>query len=48
MATQNRGMAHCDRVAISRRKRLDWSHAKRMAVIFTINCEYWNLPKDAS
>ncbi|MFN0164106.1 MAG: hypothetical protein ACKVQQ_22960 [Burkholderiales bacterium] len=41
-------MAHYDWVPISRRKPLKWPHGKRMAVIFTINCEYWDLLKDST
>ncbi|MBL8380729.1 MAG: hypothetical protein JNM79_22865 [Burkholderiales bacterium] len=41
-------MAHYDWVPIVKRKPLKWPHGKRMAVIFTINCEYWDLLKDSS
>jgi allantoinase len=33
---------------IIKRGRLRWPHGKRLAVIITMNCEYWDLTKDTS
>ncbi|MBL8383034.1 MAG: hypothetical protein JNM90_08180 [Burkholderiales bacterium] len=41
-------MAHYDWVPISRRQPLRWPHGKRLALIITLNCEYWDLLKDSS
>lgn len=41
-------MAHYDWVPISKRQPLRWPNGKRLALIITINCEYWDLLKDSS
>ena len=41
-------MAHYDWVPISKRQPLKWPNGKRLALIITINCEYWDLLKDSS
>lgn len=41
-------MAHYDWVPISKRQPLKWPDGKRLALIITINCEYWDLLKDSS
>jgi len=35
-----------DWVPMVRRKPLKWPHGKRLALIITVNCEYWDLLKD--
>ncbi len=30
------------------RKPLRWPHGKKLAVIITMNCEYWDLTKDTT
>ncbi len=40
-------MAHYDWVPISKRQPLKWPDGKRLALIITINCEYWDLLKDS-
>jgi peptidoglycan/xylan/chitin deacetylase (PgdA/CDA1 family) len=40
-------MAHYDWVPISRRKPLKWPDGKRLALIITLNCEYWDLLKES-
>lgn len=40
-------MAHYDWVPISKRQPLKWPNGKRLALIITINCEYWDLLKDS-
>jgi allantoinase len=41
-------MAHYDWVPISKRLPLKWPGGKRLALIITINCEYWDLLKDST
>ncbi len=41
-------MAHYDWVPISKRQPLKWPNGKRMALIITMNCEYWDLLKDST
>jgi peptidoglycan/xylan/chitin deacetylase (PgdA/CDA1 family) len=41
-------MAHYDWVPISKRAPLKWPGGKRLAIIITINCEYWDLLKDSA
>ena len=41
-------MAHYDWVPISKRQPLKWPHGKRMVLIITLNCEYWDLLKDST
>ena len=41
-------MAHYDWAPISKRQPLRWPNGKRLALIITINCEYWDLLKDSS
>ena len=41
-------MAHYDWVPISKRQPLRWPNGKRMALIITMNCEYWDLLKDST
>ncbi len=38
---------HYDWVPITKRKPLKWPNGKRLALIITINCEYWDLLKDS-
>jgi peptidoglycan/xylan/chitin deacetylase (PgdA/CDA1 family) len=40
-------MAHYDWVPISKRQPLKWPNGKRLALIITINCEYWDLLKES-
>ena len=37
---------HYDWVPITKRKPLQWPDGKRLAVIITMNCEYWDLVKN--
>ena len=41
-------MSHYDWVPITKRAPLKWPNGKRLALIITINCEYWDLLKDSS
>ena len=41
-------MSHYDWVPITKRAPLQWPNGKRLALIITINCEYWDLLKDSS
>lgn len=41
-------MSHYDWVPINKRAPLKWPNGKRMALIITINCEYWDLLKDSN
>ena len=36
-----------DWIPLPRRKVLRWPHGKRLALIVTMNCEYWDLVKDS-
>ncbi len=41
-------MSYYDWVPITKRAPLKWPHGKRLALIITINCEYWDLLKDSA
>ena len=41
-------MSHYDWVPVTKRQPLKWPNGKRLAMIVTINCEYWDLLKDSS
>ncbi len=41
-------MSHYDWVPITKRAPLKWPNGKRLALIITINCEYWDLLKDSA
>jgi peptidoglycan/xylan/chitin deacetylase (PgdA/CDA1 family) len=45
---ESTALMHYDWVPIVKRKALRWPHGKRLAVVVTMNCEYWDLVKDSS